>query len=83
MWYRYPQATGNEVPTYFSVPDSARNTPPANLPFWDLDNFVLSPHRAGSAVDTEARRVADLAALLKALASEQGLPNKVDLHRGY
>ena len=83
VWYRYPQATGNEVPTYFTVPESARSTPPSRFPFGDLENVVMTPHRAGASQDTEERRVRDLAALLEDLAVGREPANKVHVEAGY
>ncbi len=72
VWYRYPE---NEA--------AHAGTLPARLPFHELDNVVLSPHRAGDNVETESRRMAALAALLNAAARGEPLPNRVDLERGY
>jgi phosphoglycerate dehydrogenase-like enzyme len=72
VWYNYP-------------PDEASrtNTPPANFPFHELDNFVMSPHRAGASLDTEFYRMAYLAQALNLRAQGEPLPNKVDLEAGY
>lgn len=72
VWYKYPQDE-----------DGRRSTPPAGLPFGELPNVVLSPHRAGHAMETEALRMAHLADLLNRAAAGQPLPNHVDLQRGY
>jgi phosphoglycerate dehydrogenase-like enzyme len=42
-WYRYPTA-------------SEPNAPPANLPFWDLPNVVMTPHMSGWTQGTIRRR---------------------------
>ena len=72
VWYRYPENESAHVGTL-----------PARLPFHELDNVVLSPHRAGDNVETESRRMAALAALLNAAARGELPPNRVDLERGY
>lgn len=59
VWYRYPQA--DDGPAW-----------PSDLPFHELDNVVLSPHRAGDGDRTEEQRIEALAELLGRL--EAGLP---------
>lgn len=72
VWYQYP------------ADEAARtDTPPSAYPFAELDNVVLSPHRAGHAVETEALRMAHLAQLLNHAAAGMPLPNRVDLQKGY
>jgi phosphoglycerate dehydrogenase-like enzyme len=72
VWYNYP-------------PDEAAraNTPPADFPFNELDNVVLSPHRGGGSDEIEARRIRYLAELLNLAAAGKPLPNRVDLVKGY
>lgn len=72
VWYNYP-------------PDEASRsrTPPADYPFRELDNVVMSPHRAGSTAESNALRMTALADLLNAAAAGQALPNRVDLAAGY
>jgi phosphoglycerate dehydrogenase-like enzyme len=72
VWYNYP-------------PDetSRENTPPADFPFHELDNVVMSPHRGGGAKEVEVLRMAELAKLLNAAARGEPIPNKVDLEAGY
>jgi phosphoglycerate dehydrogenase-like enzyme len=72
VWYKYPTST-----------DSRSNTPPADLPFHQLDNVVMSPHRAGHSTDTETMRMTALADLLNAVARAEPLPNRVDPAAGY
>jgi phosphoglycerate dehydrogenase-like enzyme len=72
VWYRYPE---NE--------DARARTFPANQPFHELDNVVLSPHRAGHAQETEALRARHLAAMLNAAARGETMPHRVDLEAGY
>jgi phosphoglycerate dehydrogenase-like enzyme len=72
VWYNYPPDT-----------ESRGNTPPADFPFHELDNIVMSPHRGGGAKDVEILRMTHLARLLNAMANDEPLPNKVDLNIGY
>ncbi len=72
VWYNYP-----------SGPDERAATPPADYPFHDLDNVVMSPHRAGGGDTIEARRMAELAELLNALARGETDTQRVDLNAGY
>lgn len=72
VWYNYPQD------------DEARaHTSPADYPFHELDNIVMSPHRGGGAADVETLRMTHLANLLNAIARGGPVPNKVDLQAGY
>lgn len=72
VWYNYPDD------------EAARaHTPPASYPFHELDNVVMSPHRAGGSRETEYRRMERLAVLLNAAARGESMPNRVDLKRGY
>ncbi len=74
VWYTYP-APGDEA--------ARSHTPPSQYPFHELENVVMSPHRAGGARATEFRRVIDLARLLDAAARGEPLPNRVDVRAGY
>jgi phosphoglycerate dehydrogenase-like enzyme len=74
VWYRYPPR--NEG-------GKATPTPPSNFPFHELDNVVMSPHRAGWSAETEDLRITHLAALLNAAAGDEPMPDRVDLSRGY
>jgi len=71
-WYAYP---GSE--------DDRTSTPPSSHPFRDLENVVMSPHRAGLVRQTEERRAAALARLLLAIAAGGAVPDRVHLERGY
>ncbi len=53
VWFNYP-------------PDEAAraHTPAANVPLHELDNIVMSPHRAGLTRDTDRLRMTHLAELL-------------------
>jgi len=74
VWYHYPPD-----------PDSRTRTLPADVPFHELDNVVLSPHRAGggSNPDVERMRMQALAEMLRLAAQGQPLPNRVSLEEGY
>lgn len=72
VWYNYPEDE-----------DARAYTPPADFPFHELDNVVMSPHRAGSVREREVRRMRFLADLLNAAARGEAMPNRVDLDAGY
>jgi len=74
VWYNYPDSE-----------ESRADTPPSDYPLHELDNIVMSPHRAGglNASETERLRMLHLARLLNHAAEGKDLPNKVDLKRGY
>jgi phosphoglycerate dehydrogenase-like enzyme len=72
VWYSYP-----------TDEESRANTLPSAYPFHQLDNVVMSPHRAGSSTETEALRASHLAQLLNAAARGEPMPNRVDLEAGY
>jgi phosphoglycerate dehydrogenase-like enzyme len=72
VWYNYPKN-----------PDARADTPPADLPFHQLDNVVMSPHRGNDSDRTEQLRMTQLAHLLNSAARGEPLPNRVDLQAGY
>lgn len=72
VWYNYPESK-----------DSRTNTPPADKPFGELHNFVLSPHRGGFVIDVEKQRAVALANLLNTANRGLKIPNKIDLDAGY
>ena len=69
-WYQYPKAGQPNV------------LPSAQFPFHELENLVLSPHRAGFA-DGELPHLADAVHNLNRLAAGQSLINHVDIHAGF
>lgn len=74
VWYNYP------------TDEAARaSTRPSGYPFHELDNVVMSPHRAGApnSAETESMRARALAELLNAAVRGGPVPNAVDLERGY
>jgi phosphoglycerate dehydrogenase-like enzyme len=72
VWYNYPDS-----------PEKRSGTPPADHPFHELDNIVMSPHRGGGSKDTEMLRMLHLATLLNALHNGTPSPNQVDISAGY
>ena len=72
VWYNYPPD-----------PESRSHTQPADLPFHELENVVMSPHRGGSTDETSRLRMIHLAALLNAAARGEPMPNRIDLDKGY
>jgi phosphoglycerate dehydrogenase-like enzyme len=71
VWWRYPPKWGG------------KGIPPSDMPFQDLDNVVVSPHRAGYSETTE-REYFQFAGenILRFIRGEIPL-NVVDLARGY
>lgn len=67
---------------YAAPPDDDGARRPYHLPFHDLDNVVLSPHRAASPMDSRARW-RDVVDTLRRFAANEHIPNAVDLGRGY
>jgi len=77
-------AAGSDV--WYTYPDSKEehaNTPPADVPFGELENFILSPHRGGMVDEVERQRAQALAKLLNAANLGLPIPNRVDLDAGY
>ncbi len=72
VWYNYPHTE-----------EDRQDTPPADHPFHELDNIVMSPHRGGGSRETERLRMEHLAELLNALQNGAPTQNKVDLNLGY
>ena len=72
VWYNYPQTEEDRL-----------DTSPADFPFHELDNVVMSPHRGGKVDVTEKMRMEGVAGLLNAAARGEDLPNPVDLELGY
>ena len=72
VWYNYP-----------SEPGMRQNTPPADYPFFELDNVVMSPHRGGDSIDSGSLRMTHLASLLNDLERGEPVENQVDVQAGY
>lgn len=72
VWYTNPR---NE--------SEATGLAPSTYPFHELDNVVMSPHRAGHAAEIEELRMQYLADLLNEAAQGKPIPNKIDVEKGY
>ena len=72
VWYTYPQEEADRT-----------HTMPSDFPFHELDNVVMSPHRAGYLSAAEADRMAHLAGLLNAAARGEPMPSRVNKELGY
>jgi phosphoglycerate dehydrogenase-like enzyme len=72
VWYNYPK-----------TPEERDSTPPADYPFHELENIVMSPHRGGGSKETEILRMHHLAELLNALHNGTPTQNQVDVNAGY
>jgi phosphoglycerate dehydrogenase-like enzyme len=72
VWYNYPADVNGRACTL-----------PANFPFHELDNVVMSPHRGGQTLDSDRLRMAHLAQLLNCAARGEVMPNQLALDRGY
>jgi phosphoglycerate dehydrogenase-like enzyme len=72
VWYRYPEDE-----------EARADTAPATQPFHELENVVLSPHRAGLCAETERLRAEALAEMLNGAARGEPMPHRVDLEKGY
>ena len=72
VWYRYPREASQRG-----------NTLPSQFPFHELDNVVLSPHRAGMAALSERLQVQHLAHLLNQLARGEEPASRINVEAGY
>jgi phosphoglycerate dehydrogenase-like enzyme len=72
VWYHYPQTK-----------EARNDTPPSRFPFHELDNVVMSPHRAGWLSEAEHDRLAGLAEMINAAAAGREIPGLVDKVLGY
>jgi phosphoglycerate dehydrogenase-like enzyme len=72
VWYNYPTDAA-----------SRSHTSPADLPFHELSNVVMSPHRAGHALETEEMRMIALAQLINTIVRGEPVPDRVDIEAGY
>jgi phosphoglycerate dehydrogenase-like enzyme len=68
VWYAYP-SRGSERPSRF--------------PFEELENVVMSPHRASDVYENDALRAEHLLELLQEAAEGRPMPNLVDKELGY
>lgn len=74
VWYHYPKSEAER-----------ENTAPADVPFHELDNMVLSPHRAGGGGNDEIEfmRMTAIAESVNLAHQGEALPHKVNLELGY
>ncbi|MDH3943753.1 MAG: hydroxyacid dehydrogenase, partial [Anaerolineae bacterium] len=72
VWYNYPADEAGRA-----------DTSPADFPFRELENVVMSPHRGGGSNETEFSRMRHLGRLLNAAARGEEMPNQVDIRAGY
>ena len=72
VWYNYPETEADRS-----------HTPPADFPFQDLEQVIMSPHRGGLTRETERLRMEHLADLLNRMATSMELPRSVDVIAGY
>jgi phosphoglycerate dehydrogenase-like enzyme len=72
VWYQYPEDQ-----------EDRENCPPSAFPFHELDNVVMSPHRAGGWEGSGLGRMDHLIQLLNQAVLGEPLDNRVDLDRGY
>jgi len=72
VWWKYPDSKESTGATF-----------PSSLPFHELPNVVMSPHRGGHVQDTELLRMQALGRLLNEAALGREIPNRVDLQAGY
>jgi len=75
VWYNYPAPDPDEA--------ARSHTLPSAYPFHELENVVMSPHRAGGSKEKEVLRMTHLATLLNAAARGETMPNRVDVQAGY
>ena len=72
VWYTYPESA-----------EARTATLPSSYPFHELDNVVMSPHKAGWLGREDESRMVFLAQMLNAHAAGQPLPNRINVERGY
>ncbi|MHC4780779.1 MAG: 2-hydroxyacid dehydrogenase, partial [Planctomycetota bacterium] len=63
--------------------EGAADTQPSQFPFGELENVVMSPHRAGHVREDPLLRSEHLSELLLAAARGEEMPNRVDRETGY
>lgn len=70
------EIAGAAIDVWWGAPEAGR-TPPADFPFAELPNVVLTPHYSGHARSTFERRSDDIAENVNRLAAGQVLRNQV------
>ncbi|GIV01547.1 MAG: phosphoglycerate dehydrogenase [Fimbriimonadales bacterium] len=68
VWYQYPSGGCDR---------------PSRFPFEDLDNVVMSPHRASDVYENDELRAKQLLELLREVAEGRPMPNEVNKELGY
>jgi phosphoglycerate dehydrogenase-like enzyme len=71
VWWRYPSS--DEKTSFY----------PSDLPFHELDNLVLSPHRAAYSENIESQQIQFAIANILRFVRNEPLENIVDMKRGY
>ncbi|MGB1261150.1 MAG: NAD(P)-dependent oxidoreductase [Akkermansiaceae bacterium] len=73
VWWNYPKKRSEDICL------------PSQFPFHELENVVLTPHRAGDLGDDslEQRRLDELCGILRDLINGDTARNRVDVQRGY
>ena len=72
VWYNYPTDEASRV-----------HTLPSQYPFHELENVLLSPHRASDSDETSELLLTHLAQMLNTAVGDTPLPNQLDLFAGY
>ncbi len=74
VWYQYPKDEQSRATTH-----------PSSLPFYELDNVIMTPHVSSALADEEDLylRMDDLADMLNTAVRVGQMHNQVDLVRGY
>lgn len=72
VWYVYPKGEG-----------AVKATLPAHQPFHELDNLVMSPHRASYTERMHREQWDDAVESIQRLARGEGVKYRVDLDEGY
>jgi phosphoglycerate dehydrogenase-like enzyme len=72
VWYQYPKDEASRA-----------KTPPADHPFHQLDNVVMSPHRGGGSRINERLRLQHLAEVINTLARGDTPLSRVNVVEGY
>ncbi len=72
VWYNYPKSEAERTQTM-----------PSQYPLHEMQNVVLSPHRAGWLGSEDDSRMSMLAAMVNEAAAGRPLPNRVNIALGY
>lgn len=72
VWYVYPQ-----------TPEDAKNKMPGRLPFHELDNMVMSPHRASYTERMHREQWDDVVENIQRVAAGRPVKNPINLDVGY